>query len=82
MAAAESLGDVITLRDDERVPESPEEQRCGKHWIQQRMTGVKYSETVDQPRFTARMDLNQCRARSPSFDKLCRELARYQGRHT
>jgi predicted ATPase len=35
---------------------------------------VKYSETIDQPAMTADMDLSLCRRRSPSFDKLCREL--------
>jgi hypothetical protein len=33
-----------------------------------------YAETVDQPRLTAAMDLQMCRERSKSFDKLCREL--------
>jgi hypothetical protein len=56
------------------IPEDPEGQRAGKAWVQKRYRGVKYSETVDQPAMTMRMDLSLCRSRSPSFDKLCREL--------
>ena len=47
------------------------------HQRQRRFKGVKYSETVDQPAMTRAMNLAQCRLRSPSFDKLCRDL---QGR--
>lgn len=44
--------------------------------LRERLTiGTKYSETQDQPRMTAQMDLALCRRRCPSFDKLCRELA-------
>lgn len=32
--------------------------------------------TVDQPAMTSHMDLHLARERSPSFDKLCRELER------
>ena len=42
-------------------------------WVADRFKG-HYSETVDQPALTAKMDLDLCRERSPSFDKLCREL--------
>lgn len=72
VAAASSLGEYLEL--DEAVPEHPEDQRAGKAWVQRRYRGVKYSETVDQPAMTSRMDLALCRERSPSFDKLCREL--------
>jgi len=34
----------------------------------------RYAETIDQVRLTTAMDLNLCRSRSKSFDKLCREL--------
>lgn len=72
VAGAESLGKYLEPGD---VPESPEEKRCSKAWIEKRFRGPKYSETVDQPAMTARLDLELCRRRSPSFDKLCRELA-------
>jgi hypothetical protein len=66
------LTDHLTLDND--PPADPEQQRCGKGWIEHRFKGPKYSETVDQPRLTAAMDLHLCRQHSPSFDKLCREL--------
>lgn len=70
VAAAESLG-LATHGD---VPDDPEVARSGKKWVQDRMQEGRYSETVDQPALTRRMDLELCRRRSPSFDKLCREL--------
>jgi hypothetical protein len=75
VAAAESLTKYLDL-GQESVPENPEQLRLGKHWIAERFKGTRYSETQDQPRMTAAMDLALCRRRSPSFDKLCRELAR------
>jgi len=76
VAAAESLTRYIKLDANESVPNQPEEQRCGKKWIESRFRGAKYSETQDQPAMTALMDLSQARKRSPSFEKLCRELQR------
>jgi hypothetical protein len=75
VAAAESLGKYLQLRPAESVPDAPEDQRCGKKWVETRFRGPKYSETQDQPAMTAAMDFSQARSRSPSFDKLCRELA-------
>jgi hypothetical protein len=72
IAAAESLSDYLDL--DSAIPDQPETARLGKGWIERRFRGTKYSETQDQPAMTAVMDLALCRARSPSFDKLCREL--------
>lgn len=76
VASADSLHEHLDLSPDEEIPQEPEESRLGKGWIQRHFKGTKYSETVDQPRMTAKMNLSQCRARSPSFDKLCRELER------
>lgn len=76
VAAAESLQRYVELSQVERSPESPEESRQGKGWIEKRFKGAKYSETIDQPKLTAMLDLAMCRKRSPSFDKLCRELER------
>jgi len=75
VAAAESLRDYLSLPVGMMAPEDPEKQRHGKGWIERCFKGTKYSETQDQPAMTAKMDLAICRARSPSFDKLCRELA-------
>jgi hypothetical protein len=74
VAAAESLTKYLNLGYDETPPLDPERARHAKGWIQQRFHGIKYSESVDQPAMTSAMNLAQCRARSPSFDKLCREL--------
>lgn len=74
VAAAQSLTRYLDLSSDKVLPESPETAGLGKGWIQHRFKGVKYSETVDQPAMTRAMDLAQCRLRSPSFDKLCRDL--------
>jgi hypothetical protein len=75
VAAAESLRDYWRLPTDMPVPNDPEQQRHGKAWVERHFKGAKYSETQDQPAMTAKMDIVLCRARSPSFDKLCRELA-------
>lgn len=74
VAAASSLAEHLDTSEDATLPESPERDRLGKGWVKQRIRSPKYSETVDMPRLTAAMDLNLCRQRSPSFDKLCREL--------
>jgi Domain of unknown function (DUF4276) len=75
-AAAESLSEFLDLSSDLQVAENPEELGSKKAWVERRFRGTKYSETIDQPRMTAAMDLAACRKRSPSFDKLCRELER------
>ena len=77
VAAAESLTDFLDLAEGE-PPTDPERQRCGKTWIKKRMRRAKYSETLDQPAMTARMDMNAARARAASFDKLCRELEAFK----
>jgi len=74
VAAAASLGKYLTLPADGALPADPEAQRLGKGWVKQRMKSRKYSETADQAALTAEMDLGMCRARSRSFDKLCREF--------
>ena len=74
VAAAESLARFLDLSGDNALPEKPEETRQGKGWIQKRFRGNKYASSFDQPRLTQVMDLKLCRSRSPSFDKLCREL--------
>lgn len=77
VAAASSLTAHLQLREGDDELTNPEGKRLGKSWIKERLAG--YSETVDQVRLTAAMDLTLCRERSPSFDKLCRELERRRG---
>lgn len=72
VAAAESLRDFLDF--PETTADTLEKPRAGKRWIQKHFKQPKYSETLDQPRMTAKMDLALCRSRSNSFDKLCREL--------
>ena len=74
VGAAESLERFLQLTGD--IPENPEQSGSKKRWIEDRFKGTKYSETVDQARMTAAMDLTLCRQRCPSFAKLCRDLER------
>lgn len=78
VAAAESLSKYLELPHDFAPITSPESAGLGKAWIERHFNGVKYSETIDQPKLTAAMDLTLCRNRSASFDKLCRELERFR----
>lgn len=74
VAAAESLTEFLDLSSDAQISEDPEKLGLKKAWVERRFRGTKYSKTLDQPRMTSAMDLVSCRKRSPSFDKLCREL--------
>jgi len=73
-ASADSLRNHLDLTNDLQLPVDPEQENLRKSWISRRIRRAKYSETVDQARLTAAMDLALCRANSRSFDKLCREL--------
>lgn len=75
VGAAASLRDYFDL-EGTNISTEPETARQGKGTVR-KLTGGQYAETLDQPRFTARMDLVMCRSRCPSFDKLCRELSKY-----
>lgn len=81
VAAAESLRNELRLTPEDVLPEDADGARSGKSWIQSRIKrrGRLYSPTLDQPSLTAKMDLNQCRQRSRSFDKLCREMEKRGG---
>lgn len=57
----------------------PEHPRDAKGWLGCRMPDG-YGETVDQPAFSANMDLDHARVRSRSFRKLCDEWDRYFAR--
>jgi hypothetical protein len=79
LAAARSLGRKLG-RDDLRPPADPEAVRDAKAHLVRHILGpgAVYSETVDQVRLTAALDLAEARA-APSFDKLCRDLCRLLG---
>jgi hypothetical protein len=74
VGGSSTLSSYLELADENDPPPDPESNRLGKRWIQRRFKGVKYSETIDQPKLTAKMDLLACRRGCPSFDKLCRGL--------
>lgn len=74
VSAAESLHSYLDMPPGDEVPIDPDAARVGKGWIKKRIRGRKYSETADQAKLTGAMDLQMCRGRSRSFDKLCREL--------
>jgi hypothetical protein len=74
VASAPSLNEYIEIEQSE-MPVDPEGSRLGKGWVQAHFKGIKYSETIDQPRMTAAMDLTRCLKLSPSFAKLCRDLS-------
>jgi hypothetical protein len=71
--AATSLAEFLES-GDAPAPEDPEGQGVGKGWLKDRFRAAKYSETVDQVRLTARMDLDECRTRCPSFGRICTKL--------
>lgn len=82
IAAAESLAKHLAVRPgDEAIMSDPEGRQShtgarGEKWVSDRFRGPSYQKTVDQAKLTGAMDLTLCRARSPSFDKLCREVQR------
>jgi hypothetical protein len=76
LAAAESLQNFRSLSPAVAAPSDPESIRGAKEWLGASMRGTGgYRETVDQPAFAAKFDLEQARA-APSFDKCYRELTR------
>jgi hypothetical protein len=74
--AAESLRGKSHLSATLVTPPDPEAKRDAKGWLTRQMPdGHAYSPTVDQAALVAAMDLNAAQS-SPSFARLCRELAR------
>jgi hypothetical protein len=76
-AAAASLAGSSGLPEDLTVPPNPED-GSGDTWLTRQMQRkhrrCKYTKPADAVELAQRMDLQQCRDNSPSFDKLCREL--------
>lgn len=73
LAAAESLRGARGLPADLAPPNDPEAIRDAKGWLGRHM-GRGYEPTRDQPAFVELFDLHLARQRSPSFDKLWREV--------
>lgn len=77
LAAAASLRGKRTLPDDLATPSNPEAIRDAKGWLDARMQRG-YSETLEQPKLTAVVDLDDARS-APSFDKLVRDVCALLG---
>ncbi|WP_248346310.1 DUF4276 family protein [Anaeromyxobacter paludicola] len=78
------LGSVLSLRGQRGLsteavpPADPESIRGAKEWLGARMQNG-YSETLDQPAFSALLDLDLT-GKLPSFGKLVREVCRLADR--
>lgn len=71
IAAGASLSpkpELAVLPDAEKV-------RGAKEWVETNLLRCSYAETLHQPSFSARMDLQAALA-APSFAKLCRDFRR------
>jgi hypothetical protein len=90
VAAADSLGQFLDLKG-ESAPTDPEIRKLKKKWIEDHFKGdgwrdrtadrnaaISYQPPIDQLAMTEVMNLTACRERSPSFDKLCRDLQRFR----
>ena len=76
LAAAASLRGQRGLNNNIHPPNDPEAIRNAKGWLSQQMESNRtYSETSDQPAFTARFNLQQA-LQTDSFDKCYREIVR------
>jgi hypothetical protein len=71
LAGVNDLPDPLPARDQF-------EQRSGVAWLEKQLRSKNqartYKKKIDGAIFVQAMDLTECRANSPSFDKLCREL--------
>ena len=75
IAAAESIAGRRGLLPDLVPHHDPESIQDAKGWLTNHSRpGTAYRETLDQPALTQVFDIESAR-KSPSFDKLCRDLA-------
>lgn len=78
-AAAVSLAGKCGLPSDLTVPADPE-LGSGDAWLTEKMRSVdrkrKYTKPADALSLVEEMNLTECRDNSPSFRKLCREMAK------
>lgn len=73
IAAAQSLHEVRGFAFDPNEQVDAEVPRDAKGWMKARMQRRAYSPLLDQPAFTASMDLQQAKENSRSFTKLIKE---------
>ena len=77
LAAIESLRGQRGIRPDAAYPQDPEQVRAAKGVVSRFMPpDAPYSETADQPAFSAQFDLGTAYRRASSFRKLVKELCR------
>ncbi|MCV7199839.1 DUF4276 family protein [Mycobacterium angelicum] len=74
LAAIESLRGRCGVRTDAVCPSNVEEIRGAKQRVEAMMDNRIYSETVDQVKLAANMDLRIARQNSRSFDKFVRDI--------
>lgn len=73
IASARSLDGYRGFQCPKGIPAGAEVPRDAKGWMRRNMQGGTYSEVLDQPAFTARLDLQLAFDNSRSFRKLCKE---------
>ena len=74
LAALESLGESRAIKRGARFDADPEQPRNAKKQLELHMT-ESYRETLHQPKFSALMDLDLLRRRSPSYGRFEDDLA-------
>lgn len=71
LAAIESLRSMGDIEDDATSPPNPEEPRGAKERIEERMgKHAPYSETIHQPKFSARFSMASAYEKCRSFQKM------------
>ncbi|HLW77419.1 MAG TPA: DUF4276 family protein [Bryobacteraceae bacterium] len=78
LAAAVSLRGFRGLPVDLEAPEHPEDVIGAKEWLSRKIARGNYSPTIDQAKFTSRMNLESAK-RASSFEKFYREVRRLIG---
>ena len=77
IAAAQSLTGCRGFVFDGAAVVDPEVPRNAKGWIKERTVNKRYDPVIDQPAFSAAIDLEMAYAQSRSFRKLCGDLDRF-----
>ena len=82
LASLETVGTVVGVPEGTVYEGDVESERSAKGWIERRLPpGQKYSETRDQARMTAYLDLESAARRSRSFKRLKHALEQLVDAH-
>lgn len=78
IACGESMREHEAVRDDACSHAQPESVRGAKGYFEREILreGIKYSESVDQAKFSAKIDINLVAERCRSFRKLVSEIGK------